>query len=213
MHINEVYRRARNAATAGLGATGLSILNMYRTSQEMEYVADSFKIMKMSSWFGAAAGALWFFMPKADADVEETIEETKEVLKEPISVLIKRTIEEQKEFVADMKAKRYRTTTNWTRPYSSTSTTSSSTIKGAASVVTSIFSSAPVREETEKTDWKAYTNTYQRGFEKVKTPVQDVEDDGDNAPGWSDEDEINDAVFQEELEEYMARLEREDRDD
>lgn len=203
MHIDEVIRRAKNATTAALGSAGIAMLNMYRTAQEMEYVASSAKILRMSGLFGVAAGIVWFFMPKASSSVEETIEETKAVMKEPLAVLLNRTIQEQKDFVADVKAKRYRpsssTSNGWTKPYSQTS---------ASTSANAMYGSAPTKEKEPENKWKNYVSSYQRGFDKAgKTPVQDMDDDDDDIPGYDDDDELEDSIFQEELEDYLSRLE------
>lgn len=200
MHINELKHRLKNAFTAAMGATGISLLNLYRTSQEMEYVASSLKILKMSSLFGVIAGAVWFFMPKAVENThEETVAVTKEFVKEPINVLINRTIEEQKEFVKDLKAKKYRTTTTgWVKPYTSTPYNSSTPSKSSTGATVNT---------PEVPDWKAYTASYQRGFEKAGRRSST---DDDEPPGLDDDyhfDEIEDSIFQDELDDYLSSLE------
>lgn len=202
MHINELKHRLKNAATAAFGAAGIAMINLYRTAQEMEYVASSFKILKMSSLFGVVAGAIWFFMPQAkDNTHEETVNATKEVVKEPLNVLINRTIEEQKEFVKDLKNKTYKTTTTgWVRP--------TSTSTSAAYKVNTPDTSEDI-SGTAKLNWREYTLAYQRGFQKVDTRREEVNDVPDDVPDddSDDYDQIEDEIFQDELDDYLKSLE------
>lgn len=209
MHISELKHRLKNSFTAAFGATGISLLSLFRTSQEMEYVASSVKILKMSSLFGIVAGAIWFFMPKAAEDShEDTVATAKEFVKEPISVLINRTIEEQKEFIKELKTKKYNTsTTGWIKP----SSTSTYTTSVAASVKINAPQTGRDINRVEEPDPRLYTATYQRGFEKVKRDPDPPEEDYDNdIPGEDDYefDEIEDSIFQDELDDYLTSLER-----
>ena len=61
MHIDEVERRFSNARIAALGAAGLSILNCYRVSQEVGYVANSVNIFLVSGIFGLFVSDFKYF--------------------------------------------------------------------------------------------------------------------------------------------------------
>ena len=106
MHIDDLIHKLKNSLTAGVGAYGLSVLNCFRVAQDVGYLAGTFKILSVSGWFGLAAASIWFCMPNSGKDSRErTKNETKEALKEPLNVLINRTLQEQKAAYDDLKKK------------------------------------------------------------------------------------------------------------
>ena len=206
MHIDEVSQRASNARLAGFGAAGICALNMYRVSQEIGYVSSSTKIMYQSGIFGLIAGLVWFFMPRANTDSEEeTSIQTKTVLKEPLHVLIKRTLAEHRESLQELKAKYSKTNSSYHSPRSysygvnpsGTTTTTTTTVSSTAVVV------------------RKFQDPWEKEFSKTPLPI--VDDFGDDAPD-DDEDDyeelsrrmLEEALLEDELEQYEALLGEED---
>lgn len=209
MHIDEVERRFSNARIAALGAAGLSILNCYRVSQEVGYVANSVNIFSVSGIFGVVAGIAWFFMPKADSNtLEETKAETKTILREPINVLINRILHEQKVQLQDLKNKHspststYRSnrSTGWVRP-SSVTVNKTSTTSSSSAVEPTV-----VRPSTFQDPWD-------KPFARGKDIVFDDDDlDDDDDDDYTVEDMIKESILDEELDDYWDSLDSLDKE-
>ena len=205
MHIDEVSQRASNARLAGFGAAGICALNMYRVSQEIGYVSSSTKIMCQSGLFGLVAGLIWFFMPRALTDSgEDTSTQTKTVLKEPIQVLIKRTLAEHRESMQELKAK-----------YSKTSTTGSTSRSYSYSVTPSSTTTTTTTVSSTAVVVRKFQDPWEKEFSKTPVPIVDEFIDDSPEDGEDDYEEISrrmleEALLEDELEQYEALLEEDD---
>lgn len=208
MHIDEVERRFSNARIAALGAAGLSILNCYRVSQEVGYVANSVNIFSVSGIFGVVAGIAWFFMPKADTNtLDETKAETRIVLREPINVLINRVLHEQKVQLQDLKNKHSPSTSTygsnrsngWVRPSSVTVGKTGTTPATRSDV------EPEVRPSTFQDPWD-------KPFATGKDIIFDDEEDDDDDDDYTVEDMIKESMLDEELDDYWDSLDSLDKE-
>ena len=211
MHIDEFLHRFHNAKLAGLGAAGICMLNCYRVSQELGYVSQSTKILLQSGLFGLASGVAWFFMPRSYTDSrEDTTSQAKTVLKDPVKVLIRRALTEHKHSMDDIRrSSNPSTASNYssgTRSYSYPASSSYSTPSSTTTTVSS-------NQVSVVTVQKKFFDPWEKEFSKTPIPIIDEQEDDDipeDSDVYLDQHMIEEALAEEELEDYYASLENED---
>jgi len=206
LHIDEFSHRFSNAKLAGLGAAGICMLNCYRVSQELGYVSQSTKILLQSGLFGLASGIAWFFMPRSYTDSkEDTADQTKSVLRDPIKVLIRRALTEHKHSMDDIRRasnpSATRSYSSGTRSYSYPASSYSSPVRSTTTVSSNQVSVVTVQQR--------FSDPWEKEFSKTPIPIIDDLDDDipDDSDDYLSEHMIDEALAEEELEDYYASLE------
>lgn len=207
MHIDEFLHRFHNAKLAALGAAGICMLNCYRVSQELGYLSQSTKILLQSGLFGLASGVVWFFMPRSYTDSrEDTTTQTKTVLRDPLKVLIRRALTEHKNSMEDIRRSNNPSTANsyssGTRSYSYPASSSYSTPSSTTTTVSSNQVSVVTVE-------KKFFDPWEKEFSKTPIPIIDEYEDDipEDSDTYLDQHMIDEALAEEELEDYYASLE------